>query len=205
MKNIVLISLLATVLCCIGCETGPMGVNPVSMDSTAIKESKSLYRAADVMVSGDSIRIITFNYEFDQIFGSDLRFDFSEFSTFSSPKVIVRFKGGMAKTIGTYTWEPSVVKLLNDVSITSGVLLQIEGTNYFPVSGQTVITQVDVDPVSGSVTRARGYFNGVVQAAVPNGFMGTFPAGYDISKPTLFGNKLTVHSGWFDARNHSKR
>jgi hypothetical protein len=204
MKNQFILSVVILALISIGCETGPTGANPVSTAVTGTKNNKSVRRGADVMVSGDSIKIITFNFEFDSLLASELRFDLSEFSVFNAPEVTVRFKGGLPKSPGTFAWEPTIVSNLTDITVTAGPYIQVDGTFYFPVSGNTVVTAVETNG-SGAVTRITGYFNGKLQAALPKGFLGTFPPGYDITKPTLFGNVITVHSGWFDAKNHTRR
>lgn len=204
MKNLFVISIVFLTMVVVGCETGPTGASPVSQANTGIKNSNSVRRGADVMVSGDSIKIITLNFEFDSLGASDIRFDLSEFTVFNSPEVVIRFNGGLPKTTGTHAWEPTIVKNLTDVTVTGGVYMQIDGIFYFPVSGATVLTSIETDG-SGNATRIQGYFNGIVQAAAPKGFMGAFPPGYDIANPTLFGNKVTVHSGWFDAKSHTRR
>ncbi len=204
MKNLFVISIVFLTLVVIGCETGPTGANPVSTANTGTKNNLSVRRGADVMVSGDSIKMITFNFEFDSLSASEIRFDLTDFSVFNNPEVTVRFNGGLPKSPGTFAWEPTIVKNLTDVTVTAGPFVQVDGTLYLPVSGNTVVTAVETNG-SGVVTRMKGYFNGKLQAAIPKGFMGTFPPGYDITNPKLFGNVITVHSGWFDAKNHSRR
>lgn len=196
------------------CHTGPAGPDPgqelkVSYTTGALNLPTNLEKSSDMVISGDSVRMTFVYYMHDTLKGSEAQFNDVAISPFDTPNIIIRFKGSIPSSPGTFEWEPTRFNSNappSNADITQGVVVRFEGRTYFPVEGATVVTSVFKHP-SGNIAGIQGYFNGKLQGVYPSGFTPSaskiFPDGYDPLNPSLVGEKLTVHSCAFINRSVS--
>lgn len=196
------------------CHTGPSGPDPgqeivVNYTTGSLEIPDALEKSCDMILSGDSVRMTFVYYLHDTLKGSEAQFNDVTVTTFSTPKVVVRFRGALPTSPGTFPWEPT--KFNNNPpptnpDITTGVVIRYDGITYYPVEGTTVVTNVRKHP-NGNLAGIDGYFNGKLRAVWPSKFIPSvsnpLPPGYDDANPSLVGEHLTVQSCVFSNRSNS--
>lgn len=210
-------TLVATLLIMIvvsACQTGPAGPDPglelrIQYPAGPLDIPTTLLKSSDMVISGDSVRMTFRYYQHDTLKGAEAQFNDVAISPFDTPDIVVRFRGSIPTSPGTYEWEQTTFSNSappNNADIKQGVIIRYEGRTYFPVEGKTVLTAVLKHP-NGNISGLQGYFNGRLQAVWPSSFTPSaakpFPDGYNAASPSLVGEKLTVHSCAFANRSIS--
>ncbi len=206
-------SLVLAVMVLASCETGPEGPDPgqeltVQYPEGGLNLPKQLQKSADLIMSGDSVRMTFVYYPYDTIINADLQFNNVEIGPFDSPAIRIRFKNGVPSAPGTFPWEPVTINVTTGytISMTQGVVIRYNGFTYYPVEGNVVVTEVRKNS-DGTIAGITGYFNGRLRTHWPAGFSPSIsnpvPPGYDLNNPSLVGEHLTAHSCVFTNRTNS--
>ncbi|MCO6466709.1 MAG: hypothetical protein J5I53_08845 [Bradyrhizobiaceae bacterium] len=202
-KNLALIAVLAGIAT--SCHVGPSGPDPgqelrINYTEGALNIPQTYEKSADLIISGDSVKLTSAVFLHDTIRNSDLYFSSTPISAFSQPDIDIRFLGSLPTGPATFEWEPTKFNKNTPPSngdITTGVVVRYRGIEYYPVEGTTVITHVRKQD-NGNIAGISGYFNGKLRAIWPAWFRSTVgapvPPGYDPANPSLVGENLTVHS-----------
>ncbi|RPI68402.1 MAG: hypothetical protein EHM43_05010 [Ignavibacteriae bacterium] len=200
----------------VSCEEGPTSADPgQEMDilyDSGILEGLKFTKSADLIYSGDGLRITAIPCLSDTLTSSGSHFYAQQKASFNQePVFTIKFKGGVPTATGSYTWDEADVSLGGfafTATFTSGVEVNNpdNGVTYYPVSGTTVITRLDKDG-NGNITGIGGYFNGKLRSIWPANFTPSgsqpFPPGFDPQSPSLAGDNLTAQSGVFYSRSPS--
>jgi hypothetical protein len=181
------------------CKDGGTGPHP-GLELSILDEKGYLYAlCGNAFLTGDSVKSIQMPFDTMIVRNGSVRLSIlfedlvynrlEQFKNVALANTTIEFTEPTTKAEGTYAWAPGATPL----SKGTGATVNINGSSYTPVSGQTVISKVYKDN-NGTVIGYKGYMNGVCStlSVVP----GT---------TTIVTKTLVVQSCIFDMKNASQQ